>query len=343
MQYTKLGRTELDVSRVCLGCMGFGDATRGQHSWTLDEEASRSVIRQALKMGVNFFDTAIAYQSGTSEQYLGRALRDFARREDVAVATKFPVRTQEEIDAGVSGQEHVRRMLDKSLKNLGMDYVDLYIYHMWDYRTPLYEIMEGLNNAVKAGKARYIGISNCFAWQLCKANELARREGFAPFVSVQGHYNLIFREEEREMIPYCREEGIALTPYSALAGGRLSKLPGESSKRLQEDAYARDKYGVTAAQDTRIIERVAELAQLRGVSMTQIALAWLMGKGAVPVAGATKQSHVEDAVRATHLTLTRQENAYLEDCYTPHNLVGVMAQNTRETADRAKAWSQAIR
>lgn len=177
MQYTKLGKSSLNVSRVCLGCMGFGDAAHGQHSWTLDEEDSRAIIRRALELGINFFDTAIVYQNGTSEQYLGRALRDFARREDVVVATKFPVRTQEEIDAGISGQEHVRRMLDKSLQNLGMDYVDLYIYHMWDYRTPLYEIMEGLNNAVKAGKTRYIGISNCFAWQLCKANELARPGG----------------------------------------------------------------------------------------------------------------------------------------------------------------------
>ena len=210
MQYTKLGKTDLNVSRVCLGCMGFGDPAHGQHAWTLEEEASRGIIRRALELGVNFFDTAIVYQNGTSEQYLGRALKDFARREDVVVATKFPVRTQAEIDGGISGQEHVRRMLDQSLQNLGMDYVDLYIYHMWDYLTPLEEIMEGLNNAVKAGKVRSIGISNCFAWQLCKANELARREGFAPFVSVQGHYNLIFREEEREMIPYCREEGIAL-------------------------------------------------------------------------------------------------------------------------------------
>ena len=166
MQYTKLGKSSLNVSRVCLGCMGFGDAAHGQHSWTLDEEASRAIIRRALELGINFFDTAIVYQNGTSEQYLGRALRDFARREDVVVATKFPVRTQEEIDAGISGQEHVRRMLDKSLQNLGMDHVDLYIYHMWDYRTPLYEIMEGLNNAVKAGKARYIGVSNCFALSL---------------------------------------------------------------------------------------------------------------------------------------------------------------------------------
>ena len=340
MQYTKLGKTDLNVSRVCLGCMGFGDPAHGQHTWTLEEEASRGIIRRALELGVNFFDTAIVYQNGTSEQYLGRALKDFARREDVVVATKFPVRTQAEIDGGISGQEHVRRMLDKSLQNLGMDYVDLYIYHMWDYLTPLEEIMEGLNNAVKAGKVRFIGISNCFAWQLCKANELARREGFAPFVSVQGHYNLIFREEEREMIPYCREEGIALTPYSALAGGRLSKLPGETSKRLEADTYAKGKYDATAAQDARIIERVAELARVHGVAMTEIALAWLMGKGAIPVAGATKLSHVEGAARATALTLTEEEVAYLEACYMPHPLVGVMAQNTQETADQPKVWSQ---
>lgn len=340
MQYTKLGKTDLNVSRVCLGCMGFGDPAHGQHTWTLEEEASRGIIRRALELGVNFFDTAIVYQNGTSEQYLGRALKDFARREDVVVATKFPVRTQAEIDGGISGQEHVRRMLDQSLQNLGMDYVDLYIYHMWDYLTSLEEIMEGLNNAVKAGKVRFIGISNCFAWQLCKANELARREGFAPFVSVQGHYNLIFREEEREMIPYCREEGIALTPYSALAGGRLSKLPGETSKRLEADTYAKGKYDATAAQDARIIERVAELARVHGVAMTEIALAWLMGKGAIPVAGATKLSHVEGAARATALTLTEEEVAYLEACYIPHPLVGVMAQNTQETADRPKVWSQ---
>ena len=340
MQYTKLGKTDLNVSRVCLGCMGFGDPAHGQHTWTLEEEASRGIIRRALELGVNFFDTAIVYQNGTSEQYLGRALKDFAHREDVVVATKFPVRTQAEIDGGISGQEHVRRMLDQSLQNLGMDYVDLYIYHMWDYLTPLEEIMEGLNNAVKAGKVRFVGISNCFAWQLCKANELARREGFAPFVSVQGHYNLIFREEEREMIPYCREEGIALTPYSALAGGRLSKLPGETSKRLEADTYAKGKYDATAAQDARIIERVAELARVHGVAMTEIALAWLMGKGAIPVAGATKLSHVEGAACATALTLTEEEVAYLEVCYMPHPLVGVMAQNTQETADRPKVWSQ---
>ena len=186
MKYTALGRSELKVSRICMGCMGFGDPEKGQHRWTLGPEETREIIRQGLELGVNFFDTAIAYQGGTSEQYLGRALKDLARREDVVVATKFLPRTPEEIAAGVTGQEHIQKSLDQSLKNLGMDYVDLYIYHMWDYQTPLEEVMEGLHRVVKAGKARYIGISNCFAWQLCKANALAEREGFAQFVSVQG-------------------------------------------------------------------------------------------------------------------------------------------------------------
>lgn len=339
MRYTKLGRSDLTVSRVCMGCMGFGDPARGQHSWTLDEQAARGIIRQGLESGINFFDTAIAYQSGTSEQYLGRALKDFARRDEVVVATKFLPRTDEEMKSGVTGQQHIQRMIDKSLQNLGMDYVDLYIYHMWDYQTPLQEIMDGLNRVVKAGKARYIGISNCFAWQLCKANALAEREGFAQFVSVQGHYNLIFREEEREMVPYCRSEGIALTPYSALAGGRLSKHPGETSKRLETDEYAKLKYGKTRLQDEKIIDRVEQLARQRGVSMTEIALAWLMAKTTSPVVGMTKPSHVEGAVRAAGLNLTPQEMAYLEEPYAPHALVGVMAQNTPAAAKEDHVWS----
>ena len=227
MQYAKLGNSDLNVSRICMGCMGFGDAENGQHSWTIDERHTREIIKQGLELGINFFDTAIAYQSGTSEQYLGRALRDFAKREDVVVATKFLPRTQEEIAAGITGQQHIEQMVNTSLKNLGLDYIDLYIYHMWDYMTPLYDIMEGLNRIVKMGKVRYIGISNCFAYQLAKANALAEKEGFAKFVSIQGHYNLIFREEEREMAKLCAEDNIAMTPYSALAGGRLSKHPGE--------------------------------------------------------------------------------------------------------------------
>ncbi len=217
MQYTKLGGSELNVSRICMGCMGFGDAANGQHSWTVDEEKSREIIKRGLELGINFFDTAIAYQSGTSEQYLGRALKDFAKRDDVVVATKFLPRTPEEIESGVTGSQHIENMINTSLKNLGMDHVDLYIYHMWDYNTPLYDIMEGLDKIIREGKAGYIGISNCFAYQLAKANDLAEREGFHKFISVQGHYNLIFREEEREMAKLCREDNIAMTPYSALA------------------------------------------------------------------------------------------------------------------------------
>ncbi len=339
MEYTKLGISDLTVSRICMGCMGFGEAGNGQHTWTVDEEHSRQIIRRGLELGVNFFDTAIAYQSGTSEQYLGRALWDYAKREDVVVATKFLPRTQEEIKEGVTGQQHIERMIDKSLSNLGMDYVDLYICHMWDYETPLYDIMEGLNNVVKAGKVRYIGISNCYAYQLAKANELAEREGFAKFVSVQGHYNLIFREEEREMAKLCAEDGIAMTPYSALAGGRLAKHPGETSKRMQEDSYAKMKYGATAGQDGVIIDRVAKLAGQKGVSMTEISLAWLLTKVTSPVVGATKLRHMEGAAKAAELTLSAEEIFYLEEPYVPHNLVGVMAQNTRDSAKERHVWS----
>ena len=339
MQYTKLGNSDLRISRICMGCMGFGEAGNGQHSWTVDEEHSREIIKKGLELGVNFFDTAIAYQSGTSEQYLGRAVRDFAKRDDVVIATKFLPRTNEEIETGITGQQHIEKMLDKSLENLGMDFVDLYIYHMWDYATPLYDIMEGLNNVVKAGKARYIGISNCYAYQLAKANALAEREGFAKFVSIQGHYNLIFREEEREMAKLCREDNIAMTPYSALAGGRLSKKPGETSKRLEEDSYAKLKYDGTAKEDGEIIARVAELAQKRGVSMTEIALAWLLTRVTAPVVGATKLSHVEGMAKAAQICLTKEERDYLEEPYVPHRLVGVMAQNTAEQAKEKHVWS----
>ena len=339
MEYTKLGNSNLEISRICMGCMGFGEAGNGQHSWTVDEEHSREIIRKGLELGINFFDTAIAYQSGTSEQYLGRAIKDFAKRENVVIATKFLPRTNDEMEAGITGQQHIEKMLDKSLQNLGMDYVDLYIYHMWDYNTPLYDIMEGLNNAVKAGKARYIGISNCFAYQLAQANALAEKEGFAKFISVQGHYNLIFREEEREMAKLCREENIAMTPYSALAGGRLSKHPGETSKRLQEDTYAHLKYDAAAEQDRIIIERVAQLSEKYGVSMTEISLGWLLTKVTAPVVGATKLHHIEGAAKAIGLVLTTEDLAFLEEPYVPHKLVGVMAQNTPAAAKDQHVWS----
>ena len=315
MKYTRLGNSDLNVSRICMGCMGFGDPGRGQHSWTIDEEHSREIIKRGLELGVNFYDTAIAYQSGTSEQYVGRALRDFAKREDVVVATKFLPRTQDEIERGISGQQHIENMIDTSLQNLGMDYVDLYI-------------------------ARYIGISNCFAWQIAKANALAEKEGFAKFVSIQGHYNLIFREEEREMVPFCKEENIALTPYSALASGRLSRLPGQGgTKRAEEDAYAKFKYDATAEQDNVIIARVAELAEKHGVTMTEVSLAWLLTKVTSPVVGATKFHHIEGAAKAVDLELSPEELLYLEEPYVPHPLAGVMAQNKPAAAKEKHVWS----
>lgn len=340
MKYTKLGSSTLNVSRICMGCMGFGDSEQGQHSWTLDEEHSREIIKRGLELGVNFYDTAIAYQSGTSEQYLGRALRDFSKRDDVVVATKFLPRTQEEIEKGITGQQHIEKMINMSLKNLGMDYVDLYIYHMWDWQTPIYDIMEGLARIVKEGKARYIGISNCFAWQIAKANALAESEGFPKFVSIQGHYNLIFREEEREMVPYCNEENIALTPYSALASGRLSRLPGVGgTKRAEEDSYAKFKYDRTAEKDNVIIGRVAELARKHDVTMTEVSLSWLLTKVSSPVVGATKLHHIEGAAKAVDLTLTEDEISYLEEPYVAHSLAGVMAQNRPINAKEKHIWS----
>ncbi|HIY17338.1 MAG TPA: aldo/keto reductase [Candidatus Intestinimonas stercorigallinarum] len=327
MQYITLGNSNLNVSRICMGCMGFGVAAAGMHAWTLPEEESRAVIRAGLEAGINFFDTAMGYQGGTSEEFLGRAVRDFARREDVVLATKFTPRTPEEIAAGISGQEHVERMLEGSLRRLGTDYVDLYICHMWDYHTPIEEILEGLHRAIQAGKVRYAGISNCYAWQLCKANAIARQNGWEPFISVQGHYNLIFREEEREMVPFCKEEKIAMTPYSALASGRLAKHPGEVSVRMERDAYAKGKYDATKDQDALIIRRVAQLAERRGVSMTAISLAWLLTKVAAPVVGCTKQRHIDGAVEAVETALTPEEIAWLEEPYVPHALVGVMASN----------------
>ncbi|HAP50191.1 MAG TPA: aldo/keto reductase [Porphyromonadaceae bacterium] len=327
MEYVKLGNSDLSVSRICLGCMGFGDSTIGQHSWTIDEAHTREIIRRALDLGVNFFDTAIAYQLGTSEQFVGRALRDMALRQDVVVATKFLPRTDEEIEKGIDGRQHVLHNIDSSLQHLGMDYVDLYIYHIWDYKTPAEEILEGMNDAVKAGKARYIGIANAYAYQVAKMNAMAERKGWAKFITVQNHYNLIMREEEREMFPFCREENIAMTPYSALASGKLAKRPGETSKRLAEDSFMHFKYDATAQQDNRIVERVVQLADRYGVEMTQIALAWLLGKVESPIVGVTKPHHIEGAVKALNVHLTTDDVHYLEEAYVPHNLSGVMAVN----------------
>ena len=320
--------------------MGFGDPKNGMHTWTLPEKESLEIIRNGLDNGINFFDTAIGYQNGTSEKYVGRAVREYASRDDVVVATKFLPRSEDEIKNNVSGQKHIHSFVDKSLENLGLDYIDLYIYHMWDYNTPLYDILEGLNEVIEEGKVKYIGISNCFAWQLAKANALAENEGFSKFVSIQGHYNLIFREEEREMIPLCQTDNIATTPYSSLASGRLSRLPGEESKRLNEDFYAKLKYQNSEAQDLEIIQRVSEIAQNYDVSMTEVSLAWLLTKVTSPIVGATKLHHVEGAVNSVDLTLTVDDIDYLEEPYVAHDLVGVMADNKASANDDDKVWQK---
>lgn len=331
MKYKKLGNSDLIVSSICMGCMGFGDSKNGQHSWTIDEMETKKIIKLALEAGINFYDTALAYQNGTSEEFTGKALKELAKRDEYIVATKFLPRSLKEIESKVSGQKHIENSINSSLKNLGLDYVDLYIYHMWDYNTPLEEIMLGLDNVIKSGKARAIGISNCFAWQLAKANYFARANSLTEFVSMQGHYNLIAREEEREMIPFCKEENIALTPYSALAGGRLAKYRGETSKRLEEDSYAKFKYDKTVELDQLIIDRVVEFSKKYGVSMTEISLAWLLTKVTSPIVGATKVSQVEGMAKAVDLTLSDEDISYLEELYIPHQLVGVMAQNSKKS------------
>ena len=328
MDYVQLGNSNLSVSRICLGCMGFGDPDKGGHAWTLDQEATTAIISHALDQGINFFDTAIAYQGGTSEQYVGKALSQLAKRGDVVIATKFLPRTEEERQNKVSARDHIEGSLNASLNNLGMDYVDLYIYHMWDYHTPMEDIMEALDSLVKAGKTRYIGISNAYAYQIATANAYARAHNLTEFVSIQGHYNLIFREEEREMNRFANENNIALTPYSALASGRLSRLAGDnSSQRMNLDNFAKSKYQDTAVQDQEIIQRVHEIAEKYQVTMTEVSLAWLLTKATVPVVGATKVHHIDGAVAAVNLKLTAEDIHYLEELYTPHPLVGLMADN----------------
>lgn len=328
MEYIKLGTSELKVSRLCLGCMSFGQkAGEERAAWTLNEADSRAMIKLALEQGINFFDTAFAYGGGLSEQIVGRALRDFAARDQVVVATKFLPRSDAEIAQGVNGTEHVMYHVNKSLQDLGMDYIDLYICHMWDYRTPIEEILAGMGQAVKEGKVRYLGFSNCYAWQLCKVNYLAQKMGIPQIVSLQSHYNLIAREDEREIIPYCKDAGIALTPYSPLASGRLVKKPGETSARLEHDSVGHSKYDRTAKQDAVIIARVAELAAKYGLTTTQVALGWLLQKVAAPVVGATKTRHLMEAVAAVGVQLSAEDMAYLEEPYVPHKLVGVMEFN----------------
>lgn len=327
MEYTKLGNTGLDVSRICLGCMGFGDPGRWIHKWVLDEDNSRPILKQALEMGINFFDTANVYSLGASEEILGRAIKNFARRDEVVIATKvfFPMR--EGPNGGGLSRKAILSEIDHSLARLGMEYVDLYQIHRWDYQTPIEETMEALHDVVKAGKARYIGASAMYSWQFQKALDVAEQHGWARFVSMQNHLNLIYREEEREMLPLCLEEKIAVIPYSPLASGRLTRdAATEGTLRAETDQIARKKYDAAAETDRRIIERVAELAQKHAVKRAQIAIAWLLQKKAVsaPIIGATKISHLEDAVGALDVKLDEAEVAYLEEPYVPHAVVGAL-------------------
>ncbi|MFQ3632353.1 aldo/keto reductase [Roseiflexus sp.] len=325
MEYAQLGNTGLQVSRICLGCMGFGDAERWVHKWVLNEEESRPVIKKALELGINFFDTANVYSLGVSEEILGRALRDFARRDEVVIATKVRGKMREGPNGEGLSRKAILSEIDHSLRRLGTDYVDLYQIHRWDYATPIEETMEALHDVVKAGKARYIGASAMWAWQFQKALHVAETHGWTRFVSMQNHLNLIYREEEREMLPLCSAEGIGVIPYSPLAAGRLTRdWTPDSSLRAQTDQIAVGKYDATAETDRQIVARVAELAAKHGVLRSQIALAWLLQKPPVvaPIIGATKISHLEEAVGALAVKLTQEEAAYLEEPYVPHRIVG---------------------
>ena len=327
MQYATIGRTDIKVSRFCLGCMGFGEVREGAlHKWTLGPDDTKAIIKQTLATGINFFDTAMAYSFGTSEEYVGQALRELAPRDQWVIATKYSPRPASMIDPAVSGAEWIRTCIDNSLHRLGVDTIDLYYMHSWDYGTPIEESLEALNEAVIAGKVRALGVSNCHPYQLARANDIAAAHGLARFEAIQSHMNLIFREDERELLQLCAEDGISTMPYSALAAGRLSRKPGETSKRLELDTFAKGKYDATAEQDGVIIERVAEMAEKYETSMTAVALAWLLTKVTSPVVGATKPHHLEGPAAAADLVLAAEDIAYLEEPYVPHALVGVMAQ-----------------
>jgi aryl-alcohol dehydrogenase-like predicted oxidoreductase len=326
VDYARLGKSGLKVSRICLGCMSYGVPGRGLHAWTLDEEKSRPFIRRALELGINFFDTSNSYSDGTSEEILGRAIRDFARRDEVVIATKvfYPLR-KDPNGRGLS-RKAILTEIDASLRRLGMDYVDLYQIHRWDSETPIEETLEALHDVVKAGKARYLGASSMFAWQLAQALYMADLPGRTRFVSMQDHYNLLYREEEREMIGLCVDQGIGVIPWSPLARGRLARPWDEraSTERAGTDEFGKTLYARTEPADRAVIDRLGEVAEARGVPRAQVALAWLLGKPAVtaPIVGATKPHHLEDAVAALSIKLTAEEVARLEEPYVPHPVLG---------------------
>jgi len=324
LKYIKLGNTGLDVSQLCLGCMSFGDSDIWVHDWLLDEEESRPIIKKALELGINFFDTANVYSLGRSEEILGNALNDYANRDEIVIATKVYGEMREEPNGSGLSRKAIMTEIDKSLERLGTDYIDLYIIHRWDYNTPIEETMEALHDLKKAGKVRYIGASAMYTWQFQKAQYVAEKNGWTKFVSMQNHLNLLNREEEREMVPFCKEENIALTPYSPLASGRLARPWSESTERSRSDEIAKRKYGAMEEADQKVVERVAELAKDKGVEMVQISLAWLMHKKQVtiPIIGGTKLAHLESAVPAVSVELTQEEIEFLEEPYIPHKVVG---------------------
>ncbi len=324
MKYVKFGRTGLDVSRICLGCMTYGVPERGAHPWTLNEEASRPLIRQAVEKGVNFFDTANAYSDGTSEEIVGRALKDFTRREETVIATKVFMRTRRGPNGAGLSRKAIMQEIDASLRRLGVDYVDLYQIHRWDYDTPVEETLEALHDVVKAGKALYIGASSMFAWQFAKALYTSRLNGWTEFVSMQNHLNLLMREEEREMLPLCRDQGVAVMPWSPLARGRLTRDWDETSQRQETDVFGGTLYRSSEDSDRQIVAEVARIAAARGVSRAQVAMAWLLQKDGVttPIVGASKPQHLDDAFAAVDLVLDDGEIAALEAPYVPHQVAG---------------------
>jgi aryl-alcohol dehydrogenase-like predicted oxidoreductase len=324
MDYVRLGSTGLEVSRLCLGCMTYGVSERGNHSWTLDEDRSRPLIREAIEAGINFFDTANTYSDGTSEEIVGRALRDFTKRDDIVIATKVYNRMRPGPNGAGLSRKAIFNEIDNSLRRLGTDYVDLYQIHRWDYHTPIEETLEALHDVVKAGKARYIGASSMHAWQFSKALYTSRLNGWTSFVSMQDHLNLLYREEEREMLPLCADQKIAVLPWSPLARGRLTRDWNETTERQESDAVGHKLYDATANADRAVVEAVAQIANARGVSRAQIALAWVAQKHPVtaPIVGVSKPHHLTDAIAALSLALTEDEIAKLEAPYVPHHVAG---------------------
>jgi aryl-alcohol dehydrogenase-like predicted oxidoreductase len=326
MEYARLGKTGLKVSRICLGCMSYGVPDRGAHPWSLDEEKSRPFIKRSLEAGINFFDTANVYSDGTSEEILGRATRDFAKREEVVIATKVHGRMRKDPNGAGLSRKAIMTEIDNSLRRLGMDYVDLYQTHRWDYDAPIEETLEALHDVVKAGKARYIGASSMYAWQFCKALQLAERHGWTRFASMQNHYNLLYREEEREMMPLCQAEGVGVIPWSPLARGKLARpwQTQASTERAATDEFGKRLYKQTEDADRKVVERLSEIASKRGAPMAQVALAWMLSKPFItaPIVGATKPNHLDDAIASLSIKLSSEEIAALEAPYIPHPVLG---------------------